>query len=74
MGHGGTLDSAASGVLGELRATNGRMQTLAELTVLRYECLFRDAKAVSLFMLLLVVGVGDGTKMLSTMLKGSKVS
>ncbi|XP_045923940.1 probable tRNA pseudouridine synthase 1 isoform X2 [Micropterus dolomieu] len=49
MGHGGTLDSAASGVLGISVQSNTQQ---AEATT--------------------VVGIGNGTKMLSTMLAGSK--
>lgn len=63
IGHGGTLDSNASGVLGKCFSS---MWNIIQ-TIL---CKAEEYKRYFVFA---VVGIGEGTKMLTTMLSGSKV-
>lgn len=60
LGHGGTLDSAASGVLGTAQLNRTIHIRCAHAVILTLVCLA-------------VVGIGEGTKMLTSMLAGSKV-
>ncbi|XP_037836972.1 probable tRNA pseudouridine synthase 1 isoform X2 [Kryptolebias marmoratus] len=80
MGHGGTLDSAASGVL-ETKLMSGPdldffllNNHLIVRCILRVIIFFKSIKTTNLTITLClsVVGVGNGTKMLSKMLTGSK--
>ncbi|XP_045923939.1 probable tRNA pseudouridine synthase 1 isoform X1 [Micropterus dolomieu] len=67
MGHGGTLDSAASGVLGlGLQICSPSLTMKSLLKGISVQSNTQQAEATT------VVGIGNGTKMLSTMLAGSK--